>query len=331
MENNNYQKTNVAKIIAIILACILAVAGITGLIVAVNNKIKEDARPNYIQEGLVMNGTPTLRLSEPTGVRFTAKISNELAYEVKADDNKTFGMILAPLSYFMKVDLSESYKEINWVDSFEEEGLKYLTIDGTPKQVTSPDGTTIEYCFNGAITSILYKNTNLQFLGIAYVKTTDGENESYKFASFPDGLSYKQCACSYAYVVAETLNNYLLGNVHLAQTDLDLCNSVINNSVDLANGLSEEEKTDDGSTYTVTLSSTEKSLAIGEQLELKADIAEGVKVPIWWYSDNSSIASVKDGIVTANAKGSVNIYAIVAGEEYSCVITVGDTNTKAVV
>lgn len=330
MENNNYQKTNVAKIIAIILACILAVAGITGLIVAINNKIKEDARPNYIQEGLVMNATPTLRLSDPSGIRFTAKISNELAYEVKADENKTFGMVLAPISYFMKVDLGESYTEIDWISAFEEESLAVLTLEGTPKQVTSPDGTTIEYNFNGSITSIKYKNTNLEFLGIVYVKTTDGEKVSYKYASFPDGLSYKQCAYSYAYIVAETLNGYALGDVHLAQSDLDLCNSVINDSVDLANGLSEEEKTDDGSSYTVTLSTTEKSLAIGEQLELDVEITEGVKVPIWWYSDNSSIASIKDGIVTANSKGTVNVYALIAGKKYSCAITVGDTNTKAV-
>lgn len=330
MENNYYQKTSVARIIAIILACILAVAGITGLFVVIANKNKEDARPNYIQEGLVMNAKPTLRLSDPSGIRFTAKISNELAYEVNANENKSFGMVLAPVSYFMKVDTRESYKEIDWINAFAEESLTSIALDGSARQVASADGTTLEYNFNGAIVGVKYKNTNLQFLGIAYVKTTDGENVSYRYASFPEGISYKQCAYSYAYVVAETLNNYYVGNLHLAQSDLEMCKGVINNSVDLANGLSEEDKTDDGSTYAVTLSTTEKTLAVGEQLKLDVEIAEGVKVPIWWLSENSSIASIKDGTVTANAEGSVKVYAIVAGKEYSCVITVSNTNTEAV-
>ena len=326
---NNYEKKNVFKIIAIILASLLILAGVVGVIAVLTKDKDVEERPNYIQEGIVMNAKPTLRLNDPSGVRFTAVISPELAYEVQADENKEFGMVLAPISYFMKVDLGESYTETDWLNAFAEENLTVLTLTGLPRQVATEDGTTLEYQFNGGITNILYGNTNLQFLGIAYVQTTDGENVSYKYASFPEGLSYKQCSYSYAYLAAETLNSYVVGSTHLAQSDLDLCNSVINKSVDLANGLSEDEMTDDGSTYAVTLSETAKTLKVGETLSLEVDIAEGVKVPVWWMSDNSSVATVKDGVITAVSNGTVNIHALVAGEKYTCVVTVGETTTEA--
>lgn len=321
---NSYQKSRFGKIVLWIIVSILLITAV-GAIVVFNRKDNKPVEENATtyQSGMVMMAVPTVRLNEPTGVRFTAQITPELYNEVMADENKVFGMVIAPISYFMKVDVDEVPGDCDWLKEFEKETVTVLTMDDiSPYAYTESDGTLVEYRMNGAITSILYKNTNLQFLGIGYVKTTDGENITYKYASHPDGLTYKQCAYSFAYVAAERLNSYVVRNEHLAQADLDMLNGVINNSVDLANGLT--EATDDGSAYAVTLSDIAKTLKVDEEFTIKVDIAEAVKTSIWWQSTDTNVAVVENGVVKAVGEGTATINVYVAGEKYTCAITVGE-------
>lgn len=323
-----YKDNKFGRIVAWIVAAILLITAI-GAIVVFTKKDTNEPETTF-QSGLEMTSVPTIRLYEPQGVRFTAVVTPELYNEVTSDEDKGFGMVIAPLSYFMKVDVGENTGDCDWLKLFEEEGLTVITMeDFTPYAVTEPDGTLIEYRFNGAVTNVLYKNTNLQFLGVGYVKTMSGDNVEYKYASFADGLLYKQCAYSYAYVAAERLNAYVVNAEYLAQSDLDVLNGVINSSVDYANGLA--EATEDNSTYAVTLSEIEKTLKVGETFTLKTEIAEGVKVPVWWQSSDQSVATVKDGVVTALKNGTTTISAVVAGKKYTCLVTVGETQAQAVV
>lgn len=315
---------SVIKTIAFALAGLLVVGALVAVVIVFSNKTD---RPDYTQDGLVMKSEATIRLTEASGIRFTASISPELKREVEEDENKSFGIVIAPVSFFMKVDKGETYKETDWIKEFEEESLIVVMIDGENiPMVTKPDGTFVEYVVNGVIMGINYENTNLQLLGIAFVKTVDGENISYRYASFPNGVNYKDCSCSYAYMAAQCLNEHVVGYVHYSQSDLDFLEDVINNSVDLANGLSKEEMTDDDSKYTVMLSDTEKTLKIDEKFTLKVTVKEGVKTPIWWRSSNPNVATVNNGVITAKNKGTATIYAYVAGIPHACVITVGETS-----
>ena len=330
--DNTYSTSGKRKFITWLLVAVLLIAAVGAVFVVFNKKDnKEGSTGTYIQEGLVMKAMPTVRINEPTGIRFTAVISPELYNEVMADDTKQFGMVLAPISYFMKVDL-DGVGGVDWMKAFESEQLTVLYMNGiTPFAITEPDGTLEEYRLNGTISNVKYSNTNLQFLGIGYVITTEGENVSYKYASFPDGLSYKQCSRSFAYVAAERLNECAVLNNYLSQADIDVLYGIINNSTDLANGLS--EATADGSFYAVTLSDVSKTIGVGEEFTIKVDIAEAIPTSIWWQSSNTTVATVKDGVVTALKEGTATITAIVAGKEYNCVITVGEIqeNTEAVV
>ena len=330
--DNTYSTSGKRKFITWLLVAVLLIAAVGAVFVVFNKKDNKDGNTGtYIQEGMVMMASPTVRLNDPTGIRFTAVISPELYNEVMADDTKQFGMVLAPISYFMKVDL-DGVGGVDWMKAFESEQLTVLYMNGiTPFAITEPDGTLEEYRLNGTISNVKYSNTNLQFLGIGYVITTEGENVSYKYASFPDGLSYKQCSRSFAYVAAERLNECAVLNNYLSQADIDVLYGIINNSTDLANGLS--EATADGSFYAVTLSDVSKTIGVGEEFTIKVDIAEAIPTSIWWQSSNTTVATVKDGVVTALKEGTATITAIVAGKEYNCVITVGEIqeNTEAVV
>ena len=122
------------------------------------------------------------------------------------------------------------------------------------------------------------------------------------------------------YAAAELLNEIEVLDLYMAQSDIDFLKSIINQAVDLAHGL--EEPTDDGSTFTVTLSEEAKDLKVGEEFTLDVEIAEPVRMSIWWQSTDTSVAVVKDGVIKAVGEGSATINVFVAGEKYTCEITV---------
>ncbi len=216
---------------------------------------------------------------------------------------------------------------MDWIKTFETEGMAVITMDECEVVTKSQsNGTITEHLIQGSITSILYNNTNREFMSFAYVKTTDGDEVSYKYASYPDGVSYKTQARSFAYVTAQALNDKAVNFTYYSSADVALMKGFINNSVDLANGLT--EATNDGSMYAVTLSETEKTLKAGETFTLKANIAEKVKVPVWWTTTDASVVTVKDGVLTAYGNGTATVYAVVAGEKYACEITVGEKATE---
>ena len=185
------------------------------------------------------------------------------------------------------------------------------------------DGTVIEHYIQGSITNVMYQNTNLDFMAFAFVKTVDGEEVSYKYASYPDGVNYKTQARSLAYLAAEALNDNVSNLTYYSSEDVAFMKGVINNSVDLAKQLA--APTEDNSVYAVTLSKTEKTLKVGTEFTLKVTIAESVKVPVWWKTSDASVVTVKDGVVTATGIGEAMITAHVAGEKYVCVIHVTET------
>ena len=321
-EDDGRKKKGKGKLIAIIVGGVLAVAAAVGVLAVVfKHKAEQVTHGSYIQEGLVMYEEPEIRLAEEKGIRFKASVTPELKKEVERDKNKSFGMVIAPLDYFLRVDVENNAEEMDWISTFAEEKMTVLTVDNCAVVTQSQaDGTPLDSFIQGSLTNVLYQNTNLEFLAIAYVKTTDGTNESYKYASYPEGLSYKTQARSLAYLAAEALNDKAVNYTHYSSADVTFMQGVINNSVDLANEL--EEATNDGSRYEVTLSETEKTLQLGKDFTLKAEIEENVKVPIWWHTDDTSVVTVKNGVITAQGIGTATVSAYVAGEKYSCTVTV---------
>lgn len=318
------KKKGKGKLIAIILAVVLAIAAMVGVLAVVfKDKNFKAASGGVLQEGLVMYEEPQLRFGDTYGLRFRATVSPELKKEVESDENKCFGFVIAPINYFVQVDLGEDLSKMDWIKTFEKENMAVITMDECAVVTKSKaDGTITEHLIQGSITNIYYNNTNREFVSFAYVKTTDGDEVSYKYASYPEGVSYKTQARSLAYMAAQTLNDNVVNLTYYAEADIAQMKGFVNSSVDLANGLT--EATDDGSIYEVTLSKTEKTLQPNEQFTLKATIAEGVKVPVWWTTTDASVVTVKDGVLTAHGKGTATVYAVVAGETYACEITVDD-------
>ena len=320
-EDFGQKKKRKGKLIAIILAAVLAVAAVVGIFVAVFNK-KASAK-SMVQQGLVMHEIPKLYLAEDKGICFKASVSPKLKQEVEADADKSLGMLIAPLSYFLQVDVDNQPNKVDWIAEFEKEGLAVITMEDCGIVTKSQaDGTVIEHYIQGSITNVMYQNTNLDYMAFAYVKTVDEEDVSYKYASYSDGVNYKTQARSLAYLAAEALNDNVSNLTYYSSEDVAFMKGVINHSVDLAKQLT--APTADNSVYAVTLSKTEKTLKVGTEFTLKVTIAESVKVPVWWKTSDANVVTVKDGVLTAHGKGTATVYAVVAGETYACEITVDD-------
>lgn len=77
----------------------------------------------------------------------------------------------------------------------------------------------------------------------------------------------------------------------------------------------------------VKISKTKATMEIDSTLNLKIT---GTKSTAKWSTTKKSIATVKDGSVTAIAEGQTTISATVNKKQYSCIITVVDSSRKEI-
>ena len=197
-KNSAVLKTFIAVIA--VLFVLLAVAGVAAYFTDwFTKKPNGGSDGSLVQDGMEMDKEATMRFESPQGIRFAANVSSELANEVAGDPNKSFGAMIVPLNYFEGMDTGKAFEEQDWMKIFEEHYATLLKFeDISTYSVTSSDGILFGYQLRFSITSIKYKNTNLPFFGIAFVKTVDGENVSYTYASLPKDTAYRDMAVSYA-------------------------------------------------------------------------------------------------------------------------------------
>ena len=80
-----------------------------------------------------------------------------------------------------------------------------------------------------------------------------------------------------------------------------------------------------GDVFTISLNETNKSLLVGSEFQLEAICSE--PATITWESENSAIASVdKNGLVSANGRGTTVVSASANGMRASCTFTVKDSS-----
>ncbi|MCM1226819.1 MAG: leucine-rich repeat protein [Clostridium sp.] len=71
--------------------------------------------------------------------------------------------------------------------------------------------------------------------------------------------------------------------------------------------------------YNISLSETEVDLEVGDSVKLIVEYFDG---EVKWFSDDTSIATVKDGKITAVSPGTVEIYAMTSAGNLTCTVNV---------
>ncbi|MBE5752082.1 MAG: hypothetical protein E7357_06680 [Clostridiales bacterium] len=247
-----------------------------------------------------MLATHEVRMDEPTGLRFTARISESY---YAANQDKNFGMVIFPASRFDEID-SMNGENVEYLDVLDDEGQgKYVKIYNDPAQV----GGVGDYYLKGAIANIYYDNYNLDFVAIGFVETVEGDTVSYEYATFDkDAVSAN---------IYETAVKSL--KVAGYETDTTLQNFVTKGLLQ-KNGVSET----DAAEYTyselgewlgLSVSTEKDHIAVGEELSYTVSSAEDVdydSLGVEVTTDNGTIA---DGKLTGASEGLATISVKFAG------------------
>ena len=86
-----------------------------------------------------------------------------------------------------------------------------------------------------------------------------------------------------------------------------------------------------GGSVTIVLDKKSVNLQIGGQTALVATVTPAEKqAALTWLSTDESVATVKDGVITAVAKGTATIYALIGEVEASCEVSVTDSPVKSI-
>ena len=205
---------------------------------------------SYIAEGMEMLAGASVYMGDDEtldpAIRFTCLIDNELKTEVKADENKSLAILVAPLDYFEAVN-ANSTTYIDWVNAFAEaEKTVILTVfDGY--------GTYNDYTsfMRFTLTNVLYDNINRKFVAMGVLIDNSSGTPTYKYSAMPEGQTYRTNARSVAYVAGAALNAYAMGLETFTEERAAKLRTYIDMAVDKVNGLS--AYTNCGKRYRVVL------------------------------------------------------------------------------
>ena len=177
-----------------------SIVSLFALVGSINSTIVKAEETNVIAESdnFIMKKGASIRNTlnyEDTGIRFTAIVKKDRYEELigsrTADNEVTFGMLIAPKAYVdvNALDYEHVFSETSVYDWANEDGeytgtkvrISNITYNVLPSNV---DG---DYLLRGALTDILGTNITREFVGRGYIKIGNNENAQYQFAKYFDG------------------------------------------------------------------------------------------------------------------------------------------------
>ena len=117
-----------------------------------------------LSKALSMVEGASVRLSEPYGIRFKAKVSETLVQ----DDEASFGMAIIPFDWVAKYSLSGDF-----IEKLDSESVSYRKFSCTPFE----DGE--DYYIQASLTNIKEANLDREFIGIAWVEKDGVKSYAY--------------------------------------------------------------------------------------------------------------------------------------------------------
>lgn len=274
-------------------------------------------------EGFYMENGAGIRLNTVTGIRFRARVSEELVQKVRQTENAEFGIVIAPAYYFSKAlelfgpEFSDG--GFDYVSALESLSGQYgarpaLQMSCEPIRASSGN-----WVIQGSVVNILYNNTNLDYASIAYIKTGTAAGAEYRYAGY-SGTELTEHARSVSYVATAALNDQ---TADYGEVGKELLREFVFRGIDRAANLTEEESqrqskreielsmaelkgilepgTSVALTVTATVTYDKEALETGNMRTLEA-------YPFYWQSSDEKVAEIsRTGEVTGRGEGSVTI------------------------
>ena len=288
-----------------------------------------------------------VRLADPYGIRFKAKIGENVYNDIidpAVNETKKAGMYIVPSAYVNNAAAYSDGTVGNYQNFNKKIDLVFYDSADTEVENKIYAGTDGYYYVNGVISDIMLENYGREFVGIAYIETTDTATSTttYQFADFTlsdnartatyvasaaweDYVSYQDVLVEYVY------GAYLYENKG-ATYDADLA---AYKQGDVEYGSLSEMFTALDCSFTLDVAETSINMEVVAKQTLNAALKDGdgadtgLDLSVNWTSDAEDIVSVKDGVLTAMGVGEATVTASVLGYTDTVTVTVTDTRTTA--
>lgn len=149
-------------------------------------------------ESVFKTNGASVRVSEPTGLRFETLVDKTTYEDVINDSNKSLGAFIIPKDYLESASITEITDHKTQFD-----GLTYLEKENITGSQTDAEDANSDYVLKYSIVNLHYYNYNRDFFGMFYIKTTDGSSATYQYATATDGNNER----SIAYVANKAVEN----------------------------------------------------------------------------------------------------------------------------
>lgn len=263
------------------------------------------AESSFVNADLTMESGASEYLNEVSGIRYTYTAANY-------DPSKTYGMLIVPNDYLTRYGITIS-DSTDYITELTNKGVKYIATDGIQPKQGANKGETVT--FQHAIGELYTYNYDRGFFGVGYVKDADG---AYTYAKTSDNVR------SVMYIASAALND-LQYNENLS----DEYKSLYEQHEDTLSNFLKTGVSNVNSEFEYTLQGEGTIIEGKTQALTLANLTNGnreISLAVKWESSDESIATVKDGVVTAHSAGNpVTITAKTAtgnGTEYSASLTI---------
>ena len=298
-----------------------------------------------------------IRVSEPTGIRFKAKMGVEYYNQLLAGtDNAQLHFVLVPYAMYKayQADTAKGDTALYpWlVSKYTASGIVDVSVP-TEKLYTIKENGETYYCANGVLSNVYFNNYHLNFVGVAYIQRGTAGNYTYQDVT---GITDEENARSVFEVACKASQNeedYAKYKTFLDTTvEKGMYRAYgvsCQQTVDTDGEKSTESYTYDGTTYAtyeemkagvgisiadtvVTIDGETITIGGGSQQQLDASVAfsDGTEYTkdahYTWSSSNEGVVSIdENGVITANSLGSATITVSAIGGRFTDTCTVNVT------
>ena len=312
------------------------------LSVAFSSKLTVKAEESNVFEMVYGAG---IRVSDPTGMRFKTKFSENYYTELTTEDTDTQLFVsIFPYADYINYDIS-GQDLMPWLDSYYGAG-KYINIAMDPTKFYQEANDDCYYA-NAVISNINFNNYYREFVGVAYLRRGTADNYTYEYTT--KAITKEDNARS-VFEVATKANM----DEEDRENHGEALEVFIKNGLYGAYGVKYDKNTNtyslNGNTYTTiedveevvqldgaTLSLDNAALTIGESKQLTPTLtyADGTvftKDAICiWNSSNPSVATVdENGTVTAISEGETTITLTACGGLYTATATISVSKVEPI-
>lgn len=260
------------------------------------------------------------------GIRFKAYMPSWMKHNFDNDSTARLKTFIAPAFYFDELiaanpDLA-GFEGIDWVQVFEADGRKFIDMASDGFYVEYYNGVTYNGV-RGSISNILFENLTLDFVGLSYVESYEGNVVKREFAKLPKGQTYQEYAISMAYLACDALNKDAIDSSLYTDEERDVLKYVRRYMEPSYYGVDPEDPDAYDCIHYPFFNKSDYVITVGESCKLDFDLSYPFDLPALWMSDDPAVAAVDaEGQVIGVNPGTAIVTVYVAGYEFTASVTV---------